>query len=198
MWRNRFARRRSSFPENATYANTIDIMRYDRGMDVMPFAIAYRLKPPFIDPIGPEPYFALLDTDAEIDAFMDVLHSRVIVDPSGKPVWPPLSRWNEIPSALMAEPFIAHFYLPDDESAGWPELIVSAYSPSMLASGMHDVGELARGRYAFEQFKPGGKRVYVEKLASLNIDGPSVFIDGKLPFSMVEMLNPRRPGRSFQ
>lgn len=201
MLRNPFARRPApSAPASLTrtYADVVEVMRYDRGMDVMPFAIAYRLKPPFVDPSGPEPNIALLDAEAEIDAFMEVLHSPIILGDRGKPAWPPLHQWNETPSGLMAEPFIAAFYHPDDENAGWPELIISAYSPTMLARGAHDVGELARGRYAFEQFQPGGKRAYVEKLAALDIKGPLLFIDGKLPFSLVEMLNPRKPDGSDQ
>ncbi len=196
MLRNLFAKRQA--PPEPTYADMFEVMRYDRGMDVMPYAIAYRLKLPFLDATGPAPNFALLDTDAEIDAFMEVLHGPMIFEPSGKPVWPPLYRWNETPSALMAEPFISAFYHPDDENTGWPELIVSAYPPAMFARGTHAVGELARGRYAFEQFQPGGKREYVEKLAVLDVDGPRIFIDGKVPFSLVEMLNPRKPGSSDQ
>lgn len=198
MLRDLFAKRRPTPPAAPTYTDMFEVMRYDRGMDVMPYAIAYRLKPPFVDPTGPEPNFALLDTEHEIDAFMGMLNSPMTFEPSGKPAWPPLHQWNETPSLLMAEPFISAFYYPDDESAGWPELIVSAYPPAMLARGAHDVGELARGRYAFEQFKPGGKRHYVEKLAALNTSGPRVFIDGKVPFSMIELLNRRQPGSSDQ
>lgn len=198
MLRNLFGSRPSPPPATPTYADMFEVMRYDRGMDVMPYAVAYRLKPPFVDPTGPEPNFALLDTESEIEAFMDVLHSPMILQPSGKPVWPPLHRWNETPSALMAGSFISAFYYPDDENAGWPELIVSAYSPTMLTTGAYDVSEMARGRYAFEQFEPGGKQRYVEKLAAIKTSGPRVFIDGKVPFSMVELLNPRHPGSSDQ
>lgn len=198
MLRNPFIKRDPTSPQDPAYADMFEVMRYDRGMDVMPYAIAYRLKPSFVDPTGPEPSFALLDTEAEIDTFMDALHSPIVFGPASEPAWPPLQQWNETPSALMAEPFISAFYYPDDETAGWPSLIVSAYPPSLVARGGPDVAELARGRYAFEQFQPADKHRYVEKLAVLETSGPRVFIDGKVPFSMVEMLNPRKPGSTTQ
>lgn len=100
MLRNPFTKHKPTSPPDPTYADMFEIMRYDRGMDVMPYAIAYRLTPPFVDPTGPEPSFALLDTEAEIDAFMDVLHSPIVFEPSGKPAWPPLQQWHETPRPL--------------------------------------------------------------------------------------------------
>lgn len=47
-----------------------EIMRYDRGMDVMPYAIGVRLRPPLTDPSGSEPTFVLLDSDVEVEEFM--------------------------------------------------------------------------------------------------------------------------------
>ena len=197
MLRNLFAKRRSPTPA-PTYADMFEVMRYDRGMDVMPYAIAYRLKPPFLDRSGSDPNFALLDTESEIEAFMDVLRRPMISQPSGVPVWPPLQQWNDAPSRLMAEPMISAFYYPDDEKAGWPELVVWAYSPAILATGQLKNAGLARGRYAFEQFPSSDKKRYVEMAAAIEVNGPRIFIDGKVPFSMVEMLNPRQPGSSDQ
>jgi len=95
MLRNPFTKPKPTSSPNPTYTDMFEIMRYDRGMDVMPYAIAYRLKPPFVDPTGPEPNIALLDTEAEIDAFMDVLHSPIVFEPSGKPAWPLLQQMEQ-------------------------------------------------------------------------------------------------------
>lgn len=193
---NPFAKRRASSPL-LTYADLFEMVRYDRGMDVMPYAIAYRPKPPLTDPTGPEPCFTLLDSEAEVGAFLSVFNGPALIEVGAVSV-APLLRWNDQPSGLMADSFIAAFYYPDDETAGWPELIVSAYSPGMIAGKLPGTAELARGRYAFEQFEQGGKHRYVERLAALQTSGPKVFIDGKVPFSMVDMLNPRQPGNSDQ
>lgn len=190
--RNPFDKRRAP-SALLSYADLFEIMRYDRGMDVMPYAIAYRPRPPLTDPTGPEPCFTLLDSDTEVGAFLSVFNRPALIE-SGAVSVAPLLRWNDQPSALMADSFIAAFYYPEDENAGWPELIVSAYSPSMIVGKLPGTAELARGRYAFEQFEPGGKHRYVERLAALPTSGPKVFIDGKVPFSMVDMLNPRRLG----
>ena len=194
--RNPFARRRASSPLLA-YADLFEMMRYDRGMDVMPYAIAFRPKPPLVDPTGPAPCFTLLDNEAEVAAFLSVFNGPALIQ-SGAVSDAPLMRWNDQPSVLMADSFIAAFYYPDDEAAGWPELIVSAYSPAMIAGKLPGTAELARGRYAFEQFEPGGKHRYVDRLAALPTSGPKVFIDSKVPFSMMDMLNPRRAGGSDQ
>lgn len=195
MLHNLFAKHRSPRPA-PTYADMFEIMRYDRGMDVMPYAIAYRLKPPFVDPTGPEPSFALLDTEAEIDAFMDVLHSPIVVEPSGKPAWPPLQQWNETPSALMADTVLVSFAYPDDETQDWPFLQLFAVPPAMFAAGKARPENTVRGRYNFRQFPPEEKGRYVRELsdARAKTGGTDVFISGKVPVSLVDLLNPRKPG----
>ena len=46
--------------------------------------------------------------------------------------------------------------------------------------------------------EPADKRRYVEQLEALETSGPRVFINGKVPVSLVEMLNPRNPGSADQ
>ncbi len=74
MLRNPFTTRGPYPSTSQTYADVFEVMRYDRASDVLPYAIAYRPKPPHLDPSGPEPYFALLDSEAEFEAFWDALY----------------------------------------------------------------------------------------------------------------------------
>lgn len=67
-----------------------EIMRYDRGMDVMPYAIGVRLRPPLTDPPGSEPTFVLLDSDVEVEEFMAAFNGPVAFDRPGAISWEPL------------------------------------------------------------------------------------------------------------
>lgn len=191
----RSGRSRSSHLANPTYADVFEVMLYDRGMDVMPFAIGYRPRPPVVDLTGPEPSFALLDSEDEVSAFMAVLNEQIVIDEQGRVSTDPLGRWNATPSLLIAELPIYAFAYPDDETKNWPYLQLAAYPPQWLASRVVDKAQIARGRYGFRQFDPSEKPARVAELqeAMAKSAGVNVFIGGKVPFSVVDALNPR-PG----
>lgn len=192
MLRRLFAKREAQPSGSWTYADVFEVMRYDRASDVLPYAIAYRPKPPHVDPSGPEPHFALLDSEAEVEAFMEVLNDPLVFEPSGAIATAPLHQWNEKPTTLMAEVPFAAFYHPDDESQDWPVMQLFAVSPAMLAGGSCKPQDIARGRYAFRQFPASEKQLYVDETVASQKAGPRVFINGKLPFSLVDVLNPRK------
>lgn len=191
MLRNLFAKRDAQ-PPSWTYADVFEVMRYDRATDVMPFAVAYRPKPPHVDPSGPEPHFALLDSEAEVAAFTKVLNGPLVFEPSGAVATAPLHQWNEKPTTLMADVPVAAFYYPDDESQDWPLMQVVAASPAMLASGVYRPEDVARGRYAFRQFPASEKQRIVDELVASQAAGPRIFVNGKLPSGMTGVLNPRK------
>lgn len=186
----------SPLPPPRTYADLFDMMRYDRSMDLMPYAIGLRPRPPLIDPSGPEPTFVLLDTDAEVKAFMATFNEPIEFDRPGVISWEPLLRWNDTPSALMADTVLVSFAYPDDETQGWPFLQLFAVPPAMFMAGKIRPQDTVRGRYNFRQFSPEEKERYVRELsdARAQAGGVDVFIGGKMPISMVEMLNSRKSG----
>lgn len=187
----------SAFSTPTTYADLFELMRYDRGMDVMPYMIGFRPKPPLVDPSGPEPNFAILDTDAEVADFMATFSGPIPGDPTGAVSVTPLLSWNERPSALMAQLMVTSFYHPDDENAGWPFLQVFALPADAFASGEIRPEQTARGRYNFRQFPPEDKERYAIELheARARKEGGDILIGGKVPFSVVEAFNPR-PGKT--
>lgn len=183
-----------------TYADLFEIMRYDRCADTMPYMIGFRPKPPLVDPTGPEPNFAILDTDVEVEDFMRAFNGPIPIDPPGVVSVVPLLQWNEAPSALMAQMLFMSFYHPDDETQGWPFLQVFALSPDVFARGDIKPEQTARGRYGFQQFPPEDKERYAREFHEARADGPGgdIYIGGKLPFSMIDMLNPRPPKGKMQ
>lgn len=184
-------------PSPTTYADLFELMRYDRGMDAMPYMIGFRPKPPLIDPTGPEPNFAILDTDAEVADFLATFAGPISLGPTGAVSVTPLLSWNEAPSAIMAQLMVTSFYHPDDENAGWPFLQVFALPADAFASGEIRPDQTARGRYNFLQFPPEDKERYAIELheARAKSAGGDIFISGKVPFSVVDALNPR-PGKT--
>ena len=180
-------------PAPTTYADLFELMRYDRGMDVMPYMIGFRPKPPVVDPTGSEPNFAILDTDAEVADFLATFAGPILDDPTGSVSVTPLLSWNEKPSALMAQLMVTSFYHPDNENAGWPFLQVFALSADAFASGEIRPDQTARGRYNFRQFPPEDKERYAIELheARARKDGGDILICGKVPFSVVDVFNPR-------
>lgn len=195
MLHNLFAKRRSP-PPAPTYADMFEIMRYDRGMDVMPYAIGLRPRPPLTDPSGPEPTFVLLDSGVEVEAFMAAFNGPMAFDRPDVISWEPLLRWNETPSTLMADTVLVSYAYPDDETQDWPFLQLFAVPPAMFAAGKARPEDTVRGRYNFRQFPPEEKGRYVRELseARAKAGGTDVFINGKLPVSLVDLLNPRKPG----
>ena len=165
----------------------------------MPYMIGFRPKPPLVDPTGPEPNFAILDTQAEVEDFMRIFNGLITVDPPGVVTIGPLMRWNEAPSALMAQMLIMSFYHPNDKTQGWPFLQVFALPPDIFAHGDVRPDQTARGRYNFRQFPPEDKEQYAREFHDARADRPGdIHIGGKLPFSMIEMLNPRPPKGNMQ
>ena len=110
--------------------------------------------------------------------------------------WEPLLRWNATPSALMADTVLVSYAYPDDETQDWPFLQLFAIPPAMFAAGKAKAEDTVRGRYNFRQFPPEQKDQYVRELseARAKAGGTDVFINGKLPVSLVDLLNPRKPG----
>ena len=119
-------------PAPTAYSDLFELMRYDRGLDVMPYMIGFRPKLPLVDPTGPEPNFAILDTDAEVADFLTTFAGPILADPTGAVSVTPLLSWNEKPSALMAQLMVTSFYHPDDENAGWPSFRSSHCQPMRL------------------------------------------------------------------
>ena len=198
MLRNWFTRQNAQpsapapAPASQTYADVVEVMRYDRASDVMPFAVACRPKPPHVGAWGSEPYFALLDSEAEVAAFMEALNRPLVFELSGKVAMAPLHRWNGKPTTLMADVSITAFYYPDDESQGWPFMQLLAASPAMLASSVYRPEDIVRGRYAVRQFHPSEKQRLVDELMASQAAGPRIFVNGKLPSGMASVLNPRK------
>lgn len=181
-------------PTPTNYADLFELMRYDRGMDVMPYMIGFRPKPPLVDPTGAEPNFAILDTDAEVADFLTTLAGPILADSTGAVSVTPLLSWNDRPSALMAQLMVTSFYHPDDENAGWPFLQVFALPADAFASGAIRPHQTARGRYNFRQFPPEDKERYAIELheARARKGGSDILIGGEVPFSVVDAFNPRR------
>jgi len=184
---------RGTTPRAPTYRDIFEVMRYDRGMDVMPYAYAYRPYNRALDPTGPEPNFTMLDTPAEVEAFLQALDQPLVYERPGVISPAPLDRWNQLPAQLSAAMTIAALYYPDDESKDWPFLQVVAVGPEQLASGHVKATDIARGRYAFRQFLPHEKRKIVEEMASRQ--DSTIFIEGKLPDGMANTFNPAPPGK---
>lgn len=44
------------------YCDVFEQMSYTSSSDLMPYPIGFRIRPPYIDPNGTEPYFVLLDS----------------------------------------------------------------------------------------------------------------------------------------
>jgi len=66
----------------------------------------------------------------------------------------------------------------------------------MFAAGKARSENTVRGRYNFRQFPPEEKDPYVRALseARAKAGGTDVFINGKLPVSLIDLLNPRKSG----
>ncbi len=200
-----FSRSPSAIPIELTYKDVFEVMRYNRGMDAMPYAVGYRPKPPVVDPTGPEPNFALLETAAEVEAFMAALNLPLVMEPHHGPDRPavislvPLAAWNEMPSSLMAELMLIGFYHPDDETKDWPLLQIFGLPPDMFISGVATSANTVRGRYNFRQFPPKDKEIYVAELQERrsNTGVSDIFIIGELPFSVLNALNPRVSGQKL-
>lgn len=190
----------SASPAPTTYADLFELMRYDRAMDVMPYMIGFRPKPPLVDPDGPEPNFAILDTDTEVADFMATFAGPIPDDPTGAVSITPLLRWNEAPSALMAQLMVTSFYHPEDENAGWPFLQVFALPADAFAAGTIRPDQTARGRYNFRQFPPEDKERYAIELheARARKGGGDILVGGKVPFSVADAFNPRPDRNGIQ
>lgn len=191
MLRNPFARREAQPSGSWTYADVFEVMRYDRATDVLPYAIAYRPKPPHVDPSGPEPHFALLDSEAEFEAFWDVMNGPLVFEPSGAVAVAPLNQWNEKPSRFTTELSLTSFYHPDDESQDWPVMWLRALTSAELVEGLLQPEDTKRGRYAVLQFPLSEKQRFMDQLVASSSAGPLIFINGKVPGSVFNVLNPR-------
>jgi len=172
-----------------------EIMRYDRGMDVMPYAIGVRLRPPLTDPSGSEPTFVLLDSDVEVEEFMAAFNGPVAFDRPGAISWEPLLRWNDAEHAYGGYgPCLLRLSRRRDAKLALPATL--RCPTRMFAAGKARSENTVRGRYNFRQFPPEEKYPYVRELseARAKAGGTDVFINGKLPVSLVDLLNPRKPG----
>jgi hypothetical protein len=185
----------------STYADLLEVMHYGRPVDVLPYLVSFRLRPPHIDPNGPEPYFALLDTDEERAAFEATLQSPLQGDSLGRLSLDPLLQWNEQPAQLTADELFHSPYYPPDHAIDWPFLWLVAF-PSDARSG-HAIDRLTaageelpeRNRYLYQQMPMSERSAFMDQIARIGnqtiLSGP-----GWKDFPFLDVMNRRPPGRS--
>jgi hypothetical protein len=185
----------------STYADLFEVMHYGRPLDVLPYIISFRVRPPLVDPSGPEPYFVLLDTDEERTAFETALQSPLQGDSLGRLSLDPLLQWNEQPAQLTADELFTSPYYPPDDAIGWPFLWVVAF-PSDARSGpaieglrAAGEGQPARNRYEYRQMPMSERFAFMEQIARR---GNLTILSGPewKNFPFLEVMNRRPPGRS--
>jgi len=183
-----------------TYADLLEVMHYGRPVDVLPYVISFRVRPPHIDPNGPEPYFVLLDTDEERAAFEAALQSPLQGDSLGRLSLDPLLQWNEQPAQLTADELFDSPYYPPDDAVGWPFLWVRALpSDARTAEAIDRLraageGLPARNRYEYRQMPMSERFAFMEQIAQ---SGNQTILSGPewKDFPFLDIMNRRPRGR---
>jgi hypothetical protein len=184
----------------STYADLFEVLHYGRPLDVLPYIISFRPRPPLIDPSGPEPYFVLLDTDEEQAAFEATLQSPLQGDSLGRLSLDPLLQWNEQPAQLTADELFHSPYYPPDDAIGWPFLWVVAFpSDARTAQAIDRLraageGLPKRNRYLDQQMPMSERAAFMDQIAQI---GNQTILSGPewKDFPFLDVMNRRPRGR---
>ncbi len=160
---------------DSKYSDFMEMMVYRSGRSLdakSPYIAAYRFKKPYVDPTGPEPYRTILETDDELNEFVERFNQRVKFSPWSKQIsLDPLDDFNFRPSATEFPLMVHNWEYPDDENAGWPYFEV-VYIPSAAFDTGHvdpTNPDILRGRYNAVQFppheEPARRKVFAEARA---------------------------------
>ena len=146
--------------QDSKYSDLLEMMVYRacRSLnDKSPYIVAYRFKKPFIDPNGPEPYRTILETDEELQEFVERFNHRVKFNPWSKEIsLDPLNDFNFRTATITFPMMMNNWEYPDDENAGWPYFQVVCIPAAAFDTGHVDPAhpDILRGCYNAVQFPP--------------------------------------------